>query len=125
MERGECPSSDRPLYLIHYVHLHVHYGLPKKILSDQRWKFESELIADLCRLMGTQKLQTSPYHPQTNGQCERFNSALIGMLGTLLNKNQIGRVALGHWSTPLTVLGIPPQVSICISLCMGGNPTFQ
>ena len=33
--------------------------------------------------MGTQKLQTSPYHLQTNGQCERFNSTLTGMLWTL------------------------------------------
>ena len=43
----------------------------------------SQLVADLCKLMGTQKLQTSPYHPQTNGKGERFNSTLIGMLGML------------------------------------------
>ena len=61
----------------------VHYGLPKKILSDQGRNFESQLVADHCKLMGTQKLQTSLYHPQTNGQCERFNSTLIGMLGML------------------------------------------
>ena len=48
----------------------VHYGLPKKILLDQGRNFESQLVADLCMLMGTQKLQTSWYHPQTNGQCE-------------------------------------------------------
>ena len=41
----------------------VHYGLPKKILSDQGQNFESQLVADLCMLMGMQKIQTSPYHP--------------------------------------------------------------
>ena len=53
-------------------------------------------MADLCELMGMQKIWTSPYHLQTNGQCERFNSALINMLGTLPKekksewKNHIG-----------------------------------
>ena len=55
----------------------VHYGLPEKIPLDQRRNFESELMANLCRLTGTKKLRTSLYYPQTNGQCERFNSSLI------------------------------------------------
>ena len=61
----------------------VHYGLPRKILMDQGQNFESQLVADLCKLMGTWKVWTSPYHLQTNSQCERFNSTLINMLGTL------------------------------------------
>ena len=61
----------------------VHCGIPKKILSDQGLNFESQLVADLCMLMGTQKIWTSLDHPQTNGQCERFNSTLICMLGML------------------------------------------
>ena len=31
----------------------VHYGLPKKILMDQGHNFQSQLLADLCKLMGT------------------------------------------------------------------------
>ena len=74
----------------------VHYGLLEKILMDQGCNFESQLVADLCELMGTQKIQTSPYHLQTNGQCERLNSTLINMLGMLPKekksewKNHIG-----------------------------------
>ena len=61
----------------------VHYSLPEKILSDQGCNFESQLEAGHCKLMGMQKIWTSPYHPQTNSQCERFNSTLINMLGML------------------------------------------
>ena len=61
----------------------VHYGLPEKIILDQGKNFERKLIPNLCKLMGTRKLRTSPYHPQRNGQCERFNSTLINMLGML------------------------------------------
>ena len=50
----------------------VHYGLPKKILTDQGRNFESQLVADLCALMGVQKIQTSPYRLQTNGQCGKI-----------------------------------------------------
>ena len=41
----------------------VHSRLPEKILLDQGRNFESELITDLCRLTGTKKPRTSPYHP--------------------------------------------------------------
>ena len=61
----------------------VYYGFPNKIISDQGCNFESELIANLCEVAGVQKLRTSPYHPQTNGQCERFNSTLLNMFDTL------------------------------------------
>ena len=61
----------------------VHYGLLEEILSDQSQNSESQFVADLCILMGMQKIWTSLYNLQTNGQCQRFNSTLIGMLGTL------------------------------------------
>ena len=92
----------------------VHYGLPKKILMDQSQNFKSQLVADLCKLMGTQKVWTSPYHPQTNGQCERFNSTLIYMLGTLPKtkksewKNHIGTLVHAYNCTQNSATGFSP-----------------
>ena len=37
----------------------------------------------MCKIAGVQKLHTTPYHPQGNGQCERFNSTLCNTLETL------------------------------------------
>ena len=61
----------------------VHYGWPEKILTDQRKSFENSLIRELCELAQVKKLCTSPYPPETNKQCEHFNTTLINMLGTL------------------------------------------
>ena len=60
-----------------------HYGFPEKFISDRGRNFESDLIKELCKIAGVKKLHTTPYHPQGNGQCERFNSTLCNMLGTL------------------------------------------
>ena len=68
----------------------IHYGFPDKIISDQGQNFESELLVNLCEVAGVQKLRTTPYHPQTNGQCERFNSTLLNMLGTLTQEPKEG-----------------------------------
>ena len=61
----------------------VHYGFPEKILSDQGRNFESNLIAELCKLAQIKKLRTTPYRPEGNGSSERFHRTLISMIGTL------------------------------------------
>ena len=58
-------------------------GLPERLLTDQGTNFDCRLIKELCQLAGTKKIRTTAYHPQTNGQCERFNSTLLQMLRTL------------------------------------------
>ena len=103
----------------------VYYGLPKKILTDQGQNSESQLVADLCELMGMQKIWTSLYHLQTNGQCDRFNSTLINMLGTLpKERSQSGRPALEHWFLPIIAPKIQLQGSGPTTSCMGDNLAF-
>ena len=61
----------------------MHYGLPEKILSNQGHNFKSKPIAEVFELSKIKKLQTTPYRPQCNRQCEHFNATLILMIGTL------------------------------------------
>ena len=71
-------------------------------------------MADLCELMGVQKIHSSLYHLQTNGQCERFNSTLINMLGTLPKekksewKNHIGTLVPAYNCTQNSATGFSP-----------------
>ena len=64
------------------------YGMPEIIHSDQGSNFVSEVIRTLCAMMGVQRTQTTPYHPQGNGQVERFNRTLEGMLSKVVSDHQ-------------------------------------
>ena len=87
---------------------------PKRSCQIKAETFDSQLVADLCTLMGMQKIQTSLYHPQTNSQCERFNSTLINMLETLPWekksewKNHIGTLVHAYNCTWNSATGFSP-----------------
>ena len=59
------------------------FGAPAYLVSDQGKAFMGHVITHLCELYGVQKLRTSPYHAQTNGQVERMNQMIIRMIGKL------------------------------------------
>ena len=59
------------------------YGFPHRIHSDQGADLESTLIRELCKLAGIVKSRTTPYHPQGNGQTERFDRTLLNIRGSL------------------------------------------
>ena len=79
-----------------FNHFIVHYGIPKRIHSDQGTNFESKVIKELCQLTGMKKSRTTSYHPMGNGMCERFNRTLLNTLGSLeSHKKQNWKAYLG------------------------------
>ena len=55
-------------------------GVAQEILTDQGSNFTSQLLKELYRMLKITPIQTSPYHPQTDGLVERFNATLKSML---------------------------------------------
>ena len=56
------------------------HGVPAQLLSDCGAAFLSHLLMEICELLGVEKLNTTTYHPQTDGLAEWFNRTLTDML---------------------------------------------
>ena len=63
------------------------YGPPKTLLSDNGSQFVAHFFQRVCRILGTNNAYTTTYHPQTNGQVERFNRSLLAMLRCYVEDN--------------------------------------
>ena len=63
------------------------FSPPEQLHSDQGRQFESELIAEICKLLGIKTTHTTSYHPQSDGLVERYNRTLLSMLATMATKN--------------------------------------
>lgn len=72
-----------------WENLICNFGFLKRVHSDQGANFESEVVAELCKVAGV-KSRTTPYHPRRN-PVERFNHTLLDLLGTLEDKKK------EHW----------------------------
>lgn len=57
------------------------YGSPKHITSDQGTQFNtSRFFQSLLKVVGCQRIRTTPYHPQANGLIERMHRHLKSAL---------------------------------------------
>ena len=82
------------------------HGVPEQLLSDRRTNFLSEVIQEVCTLLGVEKVNTSGYHPQTDGLIESFNRTIIATFSECVKKH--GR----DWDTHLPYLLFAYRVSV-------------
>ena len=92
------------------------FGPPIRLHSDQGRNFESKLITEICKRFNIRKSRTTPYHPEGNGQCERFNRTLFGLLRQLSEEKghkwhlHLGSITAIYNSTPHSQSGYSPYL---------------
>ena len=74
------------------------YGIPDSVLTDNGPQFASVYYQGILGLLGIASNYTSPYHPQTNGQVERYNRTLVRQLRCYIAEHQ------KEWDSHLSLL---------------------
>ncbi|CAF1447219.1 unnamed protein product [Didymodactylos carnosus] len=65
----------------------LHQGAPDCVITDQRTHFANELITAFTQMLGTKHIFSTSFHPQTNGQVERFNATFCQQLSKYCSSN--------------------------------------
>ena len=82
------------------------FGTPKCILTDHGTHFTSSLMDHLFKRLGIAHIYSTPYHPQTNGQIERFNSTMDAKIASLSNQSR------SNWDDQLPFVTLNYNTSI-------------
>ena len=64
------------------------YGPPRHLLMDNAQYFNAKFFQAVCQHLGISPRFITTYHPQTNGQAERYNRTIIAMLRNYVNDHQ-------------------------------------
>jgi len=112
------------------------HGIPETVLTDQGTNFLSEVFKNVCKLLKITKVQTTAYHPESNGALERSHRTLAEYLRHYINEDQTDwdewipyamftynttphtattytpfELLYGHQATLPTALSLPPKLT--------------
>ncbi|KAJ9509119.1 hypothetical protein QJQ45_001603 [Haematococcus lacustris] len=57
-----------------------HHGVPREIISDRGSHFTNQFWSSILKLLGVKECKSSAYHPESDGQTERYNRTLEEMM---------------------------------------------
>jgi hypothetical protein len=90
------------------------YGVPEVILSDNGLEFRNNLLSSLSEKLGVRRQFSAPYHPKTNGLCERVHRFAKEALGSIVDSKvrdwdeYLPMLAFAHRTSPVIGLGFSP-----------------
>ena len=92
-------------------------GCPEVIRADGGKEFDNNLNKEIARLMRISWSQSTPYHPQANGQVERFNQTGQNMISKMIQEQDhqdwddyIGVTTHAYNTSVNTVTGLTPFI---------------
>ena len=89
------------------------YGLPEQLVSDNGPQFTSSEFELCMRANGIKHIRTSPYHPASNGEAERFvqtfkHAMRAGEKDEGFLSYKLAKFLFSYQTTPHATTGISP-----------------
>ena len=117
VEAFPVPSIEAPVIARLLVdEIFTSLGAPRTLLSDRGSNFLSSLVTEVCRLLNTKKVNTTAYHPQTDGLVERFNKTLAEAISSYVSSHQL------DWDVYIPAILFAYRTSPCVST--GDTPFY-
>ena len=109
----EMPQTTADKTITALRHVFSTHGIPAQIVSNNGPQFTSSDFAQFAKQNGIKHTRTSPYHPASDGEAERFvrtfkEAMKAGRRDGLPLSHRLANFLLSYRTTPHSTTGVPP-----------------